>query len=133
MASTSISPKYGDTETVTFSLASNSATGATYLVSGRALSAPYGVEVKRLLTKAGQTANDHIQLRVFKTEMNATTGKPATDQVLLDLSIAKDRSVLTTSGINILTNVIASILNNYGALAADTSATVTALSSGMDL
>jgi len=133
MASASLSPKSGDTETTTLQLASNSATGAQYLVSGRALNAPKGLEIRRMITKSNQTANDHIVVRLFHTEPNVTTGKLATAQVMLDISVPKDLSVIGTAGVHALCNMLASTINNYGNNAADTSPTVTSLISGMDL
>jgi len=133
MASATLSPKSGDTEVTTLSLASNSATGATYLVAGRALNAPKGLEIKRLITRSGQTANDHIQLRFFTTEPNATTGKLATAQVMLDISVPKDLPVIGTAGVQALCAMLASTINNYGNNAADISPTVGSLISGLDL
>lgn len=132
MPSSTISPKYGDTETTVFTLVSSSATGSKYQVSGRDLATPKGIEITRRLTQPSAQANDHIQLRIFHTERNATTMKLATAQVLVDISCPKDTSILTQAVQAQLLGCLSSILNDYAAVE-DDRATNTALLSGMDL
>lgn len=130
MASSSITPFKDASNQVTFTLASTSELGAKYMVSGRALAAPYVVEIKRKINP-NSTANDHVQLRVARTEPNATTQKPATVQCLLDLSIPKDVSVLTPTLQKEIATLLMSLLRD-GTLSA-TFVNVTALIEGRDL
>ncbi len=116
MSSATLTPYKNATEQVTLSLQSESSDGANYIVSGRTLSAPYGVQISRKL--ASGTRNDHIVLRVYRTENNTTTGKAATVQILCDFSIPKDQSVINTTVQTELATVLMSLLRDASASAA---------------
>lgn len=132
MASSTLNPYKDNTNHVLFSLASTSATGAKYLVSGRSMSLPYICEITRKVTPANSTSNDHVTVRLARSEANATSGKLATAQVTLDISIPKDQSVLTAAVQKEIVSVLASILNEAAAMQA-TNANITALIEGRDL
>jgi hypothetical protein len=132
MASTSLSPYKNSSTTETFSLVSATENGATYKVSGRALSVPYTIDVRRKFTAAGAAGNDHVTVRVARVEANAETGKLATCQVMLDISIPKDTTVLTTTIQKEIISVLASLLNESTAMEA-TNANITSLIEGYDI
>jgi len=137
MASSSLAPYFGNTASTdqyTYALVSQSSTGATYKVAGRDLATPHGVEIIRKLTPASSPANDHVQLRVFRVERNTTTSKLATAQVLVDISIPKDTSILTQAEQAKMVRIVGSILaENCGALSNDTFTSSLTLLSGGDL
>lgn len=132
MASSSLTPYKNSTEQETFSLVSTSGSGAKYMVSGRSLANPFVIECQRKLTPATASGNDHVVLRLARTESNATTSKLATCQVLVDVSIPKDTSVLTATVQKELVALAASLLNEATAMEA-TNANITALVEGRDL
>jgi len=131
MASSSISPFKNAADQVNFELATVSEFGAKFMVSGRALACPYVVEVKRKINP-NSTANDHISLRVARTEQNVTSGKPATCQVMVDFSIPKDVSVLTATVQKELATIVMSILRD-NTLSAATFTQITELIEGRDI
>lgn len=111
MASQTILAAINSTTQISFDLASTTSDGARYMKAGRPLSCPFVVEIKRKLNPNG-SGNDHVGLRVARTEQNLTTGKLATDQVLVDVSLSKDQSILTpTVKLEILA-IVASLLND---------------------
>lgn len=132
MASSSLALYKNDAATNTFLLVSTSKDGASYMMAGRDIATPYVVEIKRKLTAPNATANDHIQVRIARTERNATTGKLATAQCLLDLSIPKDTSVLTAEVSEDLICCLGSLLRDNGAMTS-AQTNVTALVAGFDL
>jgi hypothetical protein len=132
MASSSLTPYRNNSDQVTFQLVSTSSEGSSYRVSGRDLSSPHVVDIKRKLTSGNSTANDHISVRVARTERNASTSKLATMQVLLDISIPKDTSILTSTVQAEQLAIAASLLNEATAMEA-TTANITALIEGRDL
>lgn len=132
MSSSTITPYVTNAATQAFSLVSESATGAKYMVAGREIGLPYVVEVTRKLTAPGATSNDHVGIRIARTERNATTAKLATCQVLLDISIPKDATVITQTEQKKLLSALASLLNEYTAMEA-TTASITALVEGRNL
>jgi len=132
MASASLVPYKTNTTQETFALVSQSAAGATYKVSGRPLATPYQIETQRKLSSGTSTGNDHVGLRISRVEKNATTGKLATLQVLLDVSIPKDTSVLTTATQQEMLAICASILNECTAMEA-THSKIDLILSGGDL
>jgi len=132
MASSTLSPYKNNSTTQVFTLTQTGPELTSYKVSGRDLSCPYVIDVQRKLAKSGATANDHIVLRVARTERNTTTSKLATCQVLVDISIPKDTSVLTATTQKEILSVVSSILNESTAMEATTVA-ITALIEGRDL
>jgi hypothetical protein len=100
------------------------------MVAGRDLSCPHVLEIKRKLNPNG-TGNDHISVRIARTERNVTTGKLATCQVLLDYSIPKDTSILTQAIQKQIGACLASAFNEGTAMEA-TSVNLQALVEGRD-
>lgn len=131
MASATLSPYKNNTTTQVFSLVSVLSSGARYMASGRAISSPYVIEIQRKLNPNG-TGNDHVGIRIARTEQNVTTGKLATCQFLLDISIPKDQSILTPAVQKELGSILASLFNESTAMEATTVA-LTALVEGRDL
>jgi len=132
MASSSLTPKYDNTNSYTFALVSTGIDGATYKVDARDLALPMVVEVKRNLTSSNKAGNDHVVVRMARTERNAASGKLATAQILVDISIPKDTSIITQAEQVKLIGAMASLLNDSSALAATTVAR-TGLVNGRDL
>jgi len=131
MASSSISPYRNNANTESFALVSSDTDGCTFKVAGRALANPYVFSVKRKVTAPTAKGNDHVVVRVARTESNAETGIPATAQVLLDISIPKDQTILTATILKELCSIISSYLNEETAMEA-TTANITTLIEGMD-
>lgn len=132
MASASLTPYDDSSSQVTFNLVSQSATGATYKVASRDLATPFMVEITRKLTAPSASSNDHIVVRVARVERNADTGKLATLQCLVDVSIPKDTSILDSTAQLELLGVVGSLLNDSTAMEATTVAR-TAIIEGRDL
>jgi len=132
MASATLSPYKSSAGTQAFVLTSTSATGARYQVSGREIACPYVVEIQRKLTASGASTNDHVTVRIARTERNATTSKLATCQALLDISIPKDQSIIGATMQKEILSVLASLLNESTVMEATTVA-MTALIEGRDL
>lgn len=132
MASNSLTPYISSAMTQAFALQSTTERGAKYLASGRSLSTPYSVEIVRKLTPPSASGNDHIILRVQRTEANVTTGKLATMQISVDFSIPKDQSVLGVTEQRYCAAIIASLLDESTAISA-TQVNVAALLEGRDL
>jgi len=132
MASSTVALKYDASNTVTFELVSTSSTGAKWKVGSRSLSAPYSVEIIRKENSSGALANDHIILRMSRTEINATSGKPATLSATLDISIPKDQTILDMTAQKQLLKLFGDIPNDGGAMSA-TYNLVTAILEGRDM
>jgi len=123
---------YGIYQTPTeFDLAQTSATKTTWIVGGRAINKPFSLSIERKLTPQGSVSNDHILVRVTRTEANAVSGKLATASATLDLSIPKDSSVLDESALVSMLGLVASFLNEKSTLAG-TTAVRSALVEGRD-
>jgi len=131
VAKSTIAPYRNSANSQSFSLVTTGATGSTWKVAGRDLALPYVVEIQRKLTSSGASGNDHIIVRVARTERNATTMKLATAQCLLDISIPKDTTLLTQTVQKEIVSILASVLNEETAMEA-TNANITALVSGGD-
>lgn len=132
MASTTLAPYKDSTTAVTFKLVNSGSNGATYQVEGRDIATPYQIQVIKKFTNPSASANDHVQIRVSRTERNATTQKLATVQALLDVSIPKDTSILTLTAQKELLAIMCSLLRDATANAA-TNANIAAIVSGFDL
>lgn len=130
MASASLVPYKNNTSTVTFSVVTTSLERTTYKVSGRGISTPFSLEISRKLSSG--KSNDHVSVRIAQQERNASTTVIATGQVLLDISIPKDQSIVTNGVMVEMLGLLASVLNDSAALAA-TTASRTALVEGRDL
>jgi len=132
MASSSLVPKKSESTVETFALQNTSAQGATYSVAGRGLALPKQIVIQRKVGPSGSTGNDHVIVRVVHTDANATTGKPVTSLVSLDISIPRDTATITPTEVVESLGILASLLNDSTALAATTVAR-TALVEGRDL
>lgn len=132
MATDTITAYKNNTQTTVFLLQNSSATKTTWLVSGRAIALPFNLSVERKPSANNASTNDHVVLRLSRVEQNSSTGKLATLQVSLDLSLPKDQSVLTAGVQKELISCLASILNESTAMEA-TSANITKLIEGRDL
>lgn len=132
MASASLAPYKSNSATETFTSVGPIEGGYLFKVSGRGLATPYLIEVKRKFTSGSSASNDHTVLRIARTERNTTTGKLATAQVLVDISIPKDTSILTAAVLKEMLAVLSSLLNECTAMEA-TNAKITALVEGYDL
>lgn len=132
MASSTLTPYKDNTNQVTFTLVSTGADGATYSVSGRSISQPHMVKIKRKFTNPGAPGNDRIEISVIRTEANATTGKLATLVAGAYVSIPKDDSVLTNAVQKEALAIVASLINESAAMQATTTA-ITAIVEGRDL
>lgn len=132
MASQTLSPYKNNTSTETFSLQSVASTGATYLVAGRALSQPYTLTIQRKLTAPSAAGNDRVEVRVSRTEANASTGKLATLTAVLSISIPKDISILDADAQAEAVSILSSLINESTAMEA-TKVAITALIEGRDI
>lgn len=132
MATETITAYEASTGTKSFLLRQTSATKTEWIISGRAISAPFNLILERKPSNNNSPSNDHVLLRVSRMEPNATTGKLATFQATLDLSIPKDQSILSPAEQKKVISLLASILNEGTAMEA-TSANITKLIEGRDL
>jgi len=114
-----------------FSLASQNAAGAAWLLPGRTLSAPKVVSLSRKINP-NNGSNDTVSLKIALTELNVTTGKPATFSGELKISIPKDTTVITQSIQKGVIGELISLGNDCTANAA-TNTKVTALIEGRDI
>lgn len=131
MASATLTLYKNNTQSDAFALASQNAAGATYLVAGRTLSAPKSITVTRKIN-ANASANDKVSVKLIHTELNATTGKPATFSVECIISIPKDTSILSATLQKEGCAIVSSLINDGTAMAA-TTANRTALIEGRDI
>lgn len=131
MASSSLTLYRNNTSTQVFTLVSVLSDGARYMATGRPIACPFVLEIKRKLNPNG-TGNDHVGVRIARTEQNVTTGKLATCQYLLDISIPKDQSILTQTVQCEIGALLASLFNESTAMEA-THVALTALVEGRDV
>lgn len=117
-----------NTQTVAFALVSSSANQCRWIVSGRSLAAPF--ELISTVKAAPQGAqNDVVEYQISRKEVNVTTGKLATLNVKVSISIPKDQSILTPSLQVEQLSLLASLLIDAAATGA-TSANRTAMIEG---
>lgn len=134
MSSTSLVPHYTGSTVKTFVLASENASGAKWLVSGRPLANPESIELVRKVGQPGAAGNDHVILRLVKAETNATSLKIATGVVTLDISIPRDTVAVTATMINDMLGALISLLDECSDTTATASrAKIIALISGASL
>jgi len=132
MASNSLTPYTTNAATQSFALVSTSSAATKWAVSGREIGLPYVIELQRKLTAPGASANDHIVIRIARTERNTATTKLATMQILTDVSIPKDATVITQTEQKKLLSILASLLNECTAMEA-TTANIACVIEGRDL
>jgi len=130
MASSTITLYKTNAATVAFALVSSSVDKTVWKVAGLPLSTPYQLELTRKLVPGSK--NNHIGVRLARTEQNTSTSVLATAQILVDISVPKDQSILSASVVTEMLGVIASLLNDGTALAA-TSVNRTALGDARDV
>jgi len=131
MASSSLNPFNGNTNHQLFGLKTSTATGSVWMVSGRNIAQPFELETVRKVNPSS-LSNDHSILRLTRKEANATTGKLATLQVTIDVSIPKDTSILSPTEQKAALAVMGSLLNESTAMEA-TNANITAIVEGRDI
>jgi len=131
MASATLSPKYDASSGYTFDLVTTGTDRTTWKVSGRDIAVPQSLEIIRKFTAPNALANDHVQVRIARSERNTSTGKPATCQVLLDISVPKDALVITQAEQRKLVSILGSLLSDNAAVAS--SANALKLVGGFDL
>jgi hypothetical protein len=81
---------------VTFTLASQSARGALYKDTTRALSEPRSLEFDYKIAPVGSLAHDHLIVKVLEANVNGDTGVMAVGSAKLELSIPRDDSWSST-------------------------------------
>jgi len=131
MASATLNPFVDNTNHQALVLKSTTDSGAVFMVAGRALGAPFELEMIRKVNP-NSLSNDHSIVRLTRKEANTASGKLATLQVTLDCSIPKDVTVLTLAEQKKLVSLLVSLLNESTAMEA-TNANITAILEGRDL
>lgn len=131
MASSSLNPFVDNTNHQAFVLKSTSPDGAVFMVSGRNLGAPYEIEQIRKINPSS-LSNDQSIIRLTRKEANAATGKLATFQATLTVSVPKDNTVITLAEQKKALAIIASLLNESTAMEA-TNANITSILEGRDI
>lgn len=132
MATETLTAYETNSQTRVFSLKQTGPSSTSWIVSGRPLGTPYSLSIERKLSNSNSPSNDHIVLRAVRVEQNTSTGKLATFQASLDISIPKDQSILTPAVQKQVISTICSLLNEATAMEA-TSANLTKLIEGRDL
>lgn len=113
MASATYTLKEHDGVTdVVFSLVGNTADGAVYRVSSRALSLPQGMDIQMQIGNPGAKGNDHIKIIIRNVVRNATTGAVSTGSVTLDLSVPRDSAAWTDTDSQDLLAFVANFLTS---------------------
>lgn len=127
MPASSIAPYKNNTQTTTFGLASSGTNEVSYLESGNSMSEPHSITKSK---KVSSGAANNLSTVVYKrVKRNATTGKFATLQIKVEISIPQDNSTITNAMVIEGEGIVSSILNDATALAA-TTAERTALAEG---
>lgn len=130
MASASLNPFVDNTNHQALVLKSSTQTGSIWMVSGRNISLPFELETSRKVNP-NALSNDHSIIRLTRKEANASSGKLATFQATLDVSIPKDNTVITLAEQKKLVSLLVSLLNEGTAMEA-TNASITAVLEGRD-
>lgn len=130
MASSTLNPFVDNSAHQAFVLKSSTQSGSIWMVSGRNISLPFELETQRKVNP-NALSNDHSIVRVTRKEANATSGKLATFQLTLDVSIPKDNTIITLAEQKKLISLLVSMLNEQTAMEA-TNANVTAVLEGRD-
>jgi len=132
MPSSSLVPYQSNSVSMSFTLQSSFASGARWLVTARPLANPYCVELNRKIAPPNSMANDHVILRVSRTDANSVTSKPVTGSATLDISIPRDVGTITLDEMKAVVGLLSSLLNDCTALAA-TDVNRSTLLNGLDL
>lgn len=131
MASSTLNPFVDNTNHQLVTLKSSTQTGSIWMVSGRNISLPFEVQTDRKVNP-NALSNDHSIIRLTRKEANATSGKLATFQCTIDVSIPKDCTVITLAEQKKAVAMLISLLNESTAMEA-TNASITAILEGRDL
>lgn len=131
MASNSLVLYNNNSTTTTYDLVTTGTDKTLWKVAGRALACPRLLEMQRKPTASSATGNDHVIVRCAIIERNTTTQKLATGQVVLDVSIPKDGSIITNTILGDLLSNVASLLNEKTVMEA-TRASVNCVVEGRD-
>lgn len=131
MATTSLVLYNNNSTTTTYDLVTTGTDKTVWKVASRALACPRSIEIQRKPTASSATSNDHVIVRAAVIERNTSTQKLATGQVVLDLSIPKDGSIITNTVLGDLLANIASLLNEKTVMEA-TRASINAIVEGRD-
>jgi len=131
MPSSSLTPYKASATQITYGLVGSSPTGAKWLVSGYGLGVPRTLEQTLKVGAPGASGNDHVILRLSQSDENSTTGKIATANLTLDISIPRDSATVTPTEIVELLGILSSLLNDCASVEDSANATNrTALSEG---
>lgn len=131
MPSSSLTPYKTSAGQVTYSLIGSSPTAAKWSVSGYGLGVPRILEQTLKVGAPGAAANDHVIVRLSQSDENSTTGKIATANVTLDVSIPRDSATITSTEIVELLGILSSLLNDCASVEDSANATNrTALAEG---
>lgn len=131
MASSTLNPFVDNTNHQALVLKSSTATGSVWMVSGRNIAQPYELETQRKIN-SNSLSNDHSVVRLTRKEAHASTGKLATLQITIDVSIPKDTTILTLAEQKKAIALLCSLLNESTAMEA-TNVAITAVLEGRDL
>lgn len=132
MASNSLTP-FGDAGVqYNFELQSSSGTKTVWIRPGRSISLPHSISIERKPSAPNSASNDHVILRVTRVEMNTGSGKFATLQATLDISIPKDSIAISQGTQKDQLSILASVLNEFTAMET-TNVNITKLIEGRDL
>jgi len=134
MASSTLAPYLSSTTTKSFSLASQGADLVLWRdpTTSRSLARPYTVSLIRKIGPQNAKGNDHVTLKISRTESNAATGQPVTAYCSLDISIPRDTSCIAAGNVQELVALLGSLLFNSTATPA-TLTNIIALVNGTDL
>lgn len=98
MASSTLTPYNEDSVQTTYALQSTSDRKTRWVVTGRSLARPQLVEIERKLAPNNSSANDHVIVRSSVTEQSTLSPyKPCTFSAVLDISIPRDQTGVTTA------------------------------------
>jgi hypothetical protein len=133
MASATLTPYKSSAAQETFTLASQGLDSVLWrnTAGSRPLNKPYTVTLQRKIGPQGSKSNDHVILKVLRSETDATTGLPVTGSAALDISIPRN-STLALSSMGEVVACLASLLVNSTAVPA-TLTNILALAGGTDL
>jgi hypothetical protein len=131
MATQTLTPYINNTQQITLTLASTGAEGSNWMVSGRDMSLPYRLEIRRKAVNPNSKGNDRVSLRLARSERNVTTGLLATGSISMTVSVPKDSATITQTHVKEMVAAIASLLDNCTAQEA-TNPNIAALVEGRD-
>jgi len=134
MATATLTPYYSSAAQQTFTLASQGSDKVTWRdpAASRSLARPYIVELTRKLGQQNSKANDHVTLKISRSESAVSTGLPVTGFVSLDISIPRDNTSISAANMQSMLGILGSLLFNSTATPA-TLTNIASLVNGSDL